>query len=188
MRASATERARRPRVRPWQARTTSATSVCISIARSRAILPQVPVEHRERRGDLRQPVAVAVPWRVRRRQVEQRRQPIGDGKPVLAERRQRARSAAELQRQRFPAQASQPLARARQRAPRNPRASARTASAAQCCSSVRATVAVRRWRPASVTNPSMARLRSVSSTSMPARSSSISAVSMMSCAVAPQFT
>ena len=72
-------------------------------------------EDRERGGDLGEPVAVGVPGRVRRRQVEQRGQPVGDREAVLAERRQRAGGAAELQRQRLLAQPAQPLARARQR-------------------------------------------------------------------------
>ena len=60
---------------------------------------------------------MAVPGRVRQRQVEQRRQPVGDFKPALAERRERASGAAELQRQRLLTQPPQPLARARQRRP-----------------------------------------------------------------------
>ena len=48
-------------------------------------------------------------------QVEQRREPLGHVEAVLAERRQRAGGAAELQHQRLPAQPAQPVARARQR-------------------------------------------------------------------------
>ncbi len=71
-------------------------------------------EDREGGGDLRQPVAVGVPRCVRRRQIEQRREPVGHRQAVLAERRERPGGAAELQRQRLLAQPAQALARARQ--------------------------------------------------------------------------
>ncbi len=93
----------------------SATSVCISSETSRAILPQVPVRIAKADGDLREAVAVAVPGRVRQRQVEHRREPLGDRDAAIAERGERAGGAAELQRQRLPAQPPQPFARAPER-------------------------------------------------------------------------
>ena len=79
----------------------SATSVCISSETSRAILPQVPARIAKRGGDFRQPVAVGVPGRFRQRQVELLRQALGHDEPLVAERRERAGGAAELQRQRL---------------------------------------------------------------------------------------
>ena len=93
----------------------SPTSVCIISVTSRAILPQVPARMPKHGGDLGEAVAVGVPGRVGQRQVEQRGEPLGDAEAVLAQRGQRARGAAELQRQRFAAQPQQPLARAPQR-------------------------------------------------------------------------
>ena len=79
-------------------------------------------EDRECRRDLGEPVAVAVPGRFRQRQVEQGGKPLGDVEARVAERRERAGRAAELQHQRLPAQSPQPLARARRAPPHSPRA------------------------------------------------------------------
>ena len=72
-------------------------------------------EDRECRGDLGQPVAVAVPGRLRKRQIEQCGEPLRDLEPAVAERGERAGRAAELQHQRLAPQPLQPLARTRQR-------------------------------------------------------------------------
>ena len=72
-------------------------------------------ENRKRRRDLGEPVAVAVPGRVRQRQIEQCGEPLGDLDPAVAERGEGAGGAAELQHQRLAAQPPQPLARARKR-------------------------------------------------------------------------
>ncbi|MGY3457933.1 hypothetical protein ACVWW5_003383 [Bradyrhizobium sp. LM3.4] len=57
-----------------------------------------------------------------------------------------------------------------------------------CWSQVRATIAVLRCFRASAAKPLMARLRSASSATMPARSVSMVALSMTSWLVAPQCT
>ena len=75
----------------------------------------MPRENRECRGDLGQPVAVAVPGRLRKRQIEQCGEPLRDLEPAVAERGERAGRAAELQHQRLAPQPLQPLARTRQR-------------------------------------------------------------------------
>ena len=67
------------------------------------------------RCELGEPVAMGVPGRVRQRQVEQRGEPLGDRDAAVAQRRERAGGAAELQHQRLLAQPPQPLARARER-------------------------------------------------------------------------
>ena len=139
-------------------------------------------------GDLGQTVAVGVPGRVGKRQVEQRGEP-------LATRRSHARRAPRACRRRrrtaAPALRAAAAAVVRASAPaprRSPRASARTASAARAAVSVRATESVRRWRPASVVKPLIALSRSATSASIAARNSSISAVSITSWLVAPQCT
>ena len=58
---------------------------------------------------------VAVPGRLRQRQIEQGSEPLGDIETLVVERGERADGTAELQHQRLLAQAPQPLARARQR-------------------------------------------------------------------------
>ena len=96
---------------------------------------------------------------------------------LVAERGQRAGGAAELQHQRL----------LRSRASRSrERCSAAAYSASlspngigsACCSQVRATTRVWRWRPASAAKPVIARSRSASSASMPARRSSTAPVSI----------
>ena len=122
-----------------------------------------------------------------KRQVEQRREPLGDAHAAVAERRKRAGGAAELQRQRLAAQPQQPLARARQR--RGIAGELEPERHRQCVLQPGARHrGVRRWRPASVVKPSMARSRSAISASIASRSSSTSAVSMTSWLVAPQCT
>ena len=70
---------------------------------------------RERGCDLRQPIAMAVPWRLGQRQVEQGGQPLGHVEALVVERRERADRAAELQHQGVAAQPAQPLAGAGER-------------------------------------------------------------------------
>ena len=60
-------------------------------------------------------VAVGVPGRIGQRQIEFARKPFRDRQSLVAERRERAGRAAELQRQRFAAQPLQPFSRAVQR-------------------------------------------------------------------------
>ena len=82
---------------------------------SRAILPQVPVRIAKAEAISDSRSLWPMPWCVRRRQIEQGRQPLGHREATFAERSQRTGGAAELQRQRLPAQPAQPLAGARQR-------------------------------------------------------------------------
>ena len=98
-----------------QARTPRRPRLCISSATSRAILPQVPARIASAAATSARRSRWRVPGRVGQRQVEQRREPLGHAEAALAERRERAGGAAELQHQRFLAQPPQPLARARQR-------------------------------------------------------------------------
>jgi len=72
-------------------------------------------KYRQRRGDLGEPVAMAVPRRVRQRQLELGRELFGDRKPGVAERGERAGGAAELEHQVLTSQPRKPGARARER-------------------------------------------------------------------------
>jgi hypothetical protein len=58
-------------------------------------------EDRKRRCDLGQPIAVAVPRRLRKRQIEQCGQPLRDIEAAIVERGERAGRATELQHQRL---------------------------------------------------------------------------------------
>ena len=67
-------------------------------------------ENGERARHLRQPIAMAVPWRLRQRQIEQGGKPLGDVETSVVECGERADRAAELQHERVTAQSPQPVA------------------------------------------------------------------------------
>ena len=72
-------------------------------------------EDRQARGDVGEPIAMAVPRRFRQGKVKQGGEPVRHVEPAIVERRKRAGGTAKLQHQGFPAHPPQPFARAAER-------------------------------------------------------------------------
>ena len=144
--------------------------------------------HAQRRRQLGDALARAVPGQERHRQPQLLAEEADHRRPGRAQRRQRARRAAELDRE-LRAPRSRRAAPPRRRGPTSqPAALSPKVIGSACCSSVRPAISVWRWRSASRAAARAAPSRSATSGTSARRAISIAAVSRMSWLVAPRWT